>query len=454
MANYGRRSFLRDSVLAGGAVFGLEGLITLGALGEATGSAAAVKKGAVGYGPLAPAAAVNTGEVLIALPEGFQYTVFSRAGDPMSDGRVTPPLHDGMAAFADGSNIRLVRNHEVGGAAAFGARPYDLLAGGGTTTIVVDPVTRLPLRSFASLSGTVRNCAGGPTPWGSWISSEETTAGVASTPAFNVAHGYNFEVPVSANSEVAPVPLKAMGRFSHEAVAVDPATGIVYETEDSGDAGLYRFIPDQKGKMSSGKLQMLAVKYRPNYNTKTNQRLGRRLLCVWVDIDDADPDLEAGAPSVFAQGAAKGGAVFDRLEGCWYGDGSIFINSTSGGNAQKGQVWRYTPYGDKQGYLTLLFESPGISVLNKPDNICFTPRGGIVLCDDGDSAGEQRLHGLTQRGQIFDFAINVIPGRETVEWAGATFSPDGQTLFANIQTPGYTFAIWPKPGYAWADGAL
>ncbi|HKY06453.1 MAG TPA: alkaline phosphatase PhoX, partial [Blastocatellia bacterium] len=100
------------------------------------------------------------------------------------------------------------------------------------------------------------------------------------------------------------------------------------------------------------------------------------------------------------------------------------------------------------GELTLIFESTSAELLDGPDNICVSPRGGLVVCEDGRT--DNYIRGLTRAGQIFDLAKNIIPGAERNEFAGATFSPDGETLFVNIQTPGITFAIWGP----WDDGAL
>jgi len=404
------------------------------------------------YGPLAPMASLNTGETFLALPEGFSYTVFGRTGEPMTDGRPTPERHDGMAAFAVGGELRLVRNHETGRgptpAAGPPERSYDRLAPGGTTTLVIDPATRLPTRHFVSLSGTLINCAGGPTPWGSWISCEETTAGPSR--GFEQPHGYCFEVPAASDGPVDPVPLKAMGRFIHEAVAVDPETGIVYLTEDRLSAGFFRFLPDRPGELpAGGRLQMLAIRGQEGYDTRTGQRQGQELPVRWVEIGDPDPALAEQEPGiVFYQGAIAGGATFGRLEGAWYGHGRIYINSTNGGDAGLGQVWAYRR-GRRGGTLRLLFESPSAEVLQAPDNLCVSPRGrGLVLCEDGE--GDQYLRGLTRDGRIFDLARNVVPGYEGAEFAGATFSPDGSILFVNIQTPGLTFAIQGP----WRSGAL
>ena len=455
---------MRRSAITGGA-FSLQGLVARNFLEPSNRSdlIATVANGA--YGPLSPARSRNTGETLLALPEGFNYTVIGKAGAAMSDKSPTPRGHDGMAAFAGKDHIRLVRNHEINnrtGTAgiAFGskAHAYDGLAGGGTTTLLVNPATREIIKDFVSLSGTLQNCAGGPTPWDSWISCEETVLGKAKLTdaqgknlgSFDQNHGYCFEVPALADSQAAPVPLKQMGRFVHEAVAVDPATGIVYETEDQGAAGFYRFIPNKKRRLAEGgRLQMLAIKDQPKYDTRIKQKAGASLPVVWVDIDDPDPaEADTQPRAVYNQGLAKGAATFARLEGCWFGHKRIFFNSTSGGDARLGQVWEYLPVDKSSGHLTLVFESPAANILDMPDNICVSPRGGLVLCEDGRE--EQMIRGLTRKGQVFDFAKNVVQGFERMEFAGATFSPDGETLFVNIQTPGLTFAIWGP----WKRGAL
>jgi len=407
-----------------------------------------------GYGPLAPSRTVNTGEALLHLPDGFACTAFGRTGAPMTDGRPTPPAHDGMAAFQVGSEIRLVRNHEVvappgqGRALAPAEVSYDPAASGGTTTLVIDPRRRVAVHEFVSLSGTHTNCAGGPTPWGSWLSCEETTAGPAS--GCEKPHGYCFEVSARANAPVVPVPLKAMGRFIHEAVAVDPASGIVYLTEDRFEAGLYRFIPSTPGQLGAGgRLEMLGVRGRPRYDTRTGQQPFLQLPVTWVPILNPDPsDAESNSGAVYQQGIVSGGATFTRLEGAWFGGGALYVDATIGGDQRLGQIWEYHPGADG-GMLRLGFESTSAAVLNRPDNLCVSPRGkGLVLCEDGE--GVQFLRGLTREGRIFDFARNAVPGSEHQEFAGATFSPDGRTLFVNVQIPGVTFAIWGP----WRRGGL
>ena len=408
------------------------------------------------YGPLAPVLDDETGLPLLLLPEGFRYRSFGWTGDPLNDGTATPGAHDGMAALPAGHGVtRLIRNHEVGeNADAFVAGlAYDQKAGGGTTTIEFNTLTGQVGAMWPSISGTIRNCAGGATPWGSWLTCEETTIGPAASNDLTLPHGYIFEVP--AFGTASPVPFKPMGRFSHEAVAVDPATGIVYETEDQGStSGFYRFLPNVPGQLAQGgTLEMLGIDGTPGYDTRTGQTAAW-LPATWVEIPVPDPATPA-TNSVFSQGLALGGARFARLEGAWYGQGRIYFVSTSGGNVGQGQIWEYDPAGDR---LRLLFESPSAAVLNAPDNLCVSPRGGLVLCEDG--GGQEFVHGLTTDGTIFRFAQNnvVLDGERNgivgdfkgSEFAGATYSPDGKWLFVNIQSPGISFAITGP----WGSGAL
>ena len=459
-----RRSFLRRSALLGGAAAIAPSLAGLVSCAEplAPFDATGVRPGSNreltgGYGELEPVKRYPE----ISLPRGFHAERLSVRGDIMDDGIRVPQALDGMGAFAMGGNIvRLVRNHELrdtaGTATPFAANAYDAKGPAGTTTLEVevraDGAATLR-RQFASLSGTFVNCAGGITPWGSWITSEETVAGTGA--GWTKNHGYNFEVPASADGPVTPVPLEDMGRFAHEAIAVDPATGIVYETEDRNPSGFYRFIPDVPGNLAAGgKLEMLAVKGAPKYDTRRGQTVGVVHEAIWVPI--ANPNSDAPTISsgfVFDQGFALGGAQFARLEGCWYGDGGIYFDATSGGEANAGQIFKYTPTSAHGGELVMIYESPSLGVLKNPDNVCVSPRGGIVLCEDSD--GPNFVRGLTRSGEVFDFVRNNI---NDAEWAGACFSPQGQTLFVNIQgstsstsdTFAATYAIWGP----WTPGAL
>jgi secreted PhoX family phosphatase len=463
-----RRQFVTRSAFAAGATTIGGGLFD--ALVARAAYAAAPERGrGTGYGRLTPA-----GDDL-ALPPGFQYRVISTEGDPMDDGFPAPKAMDGMGAFGlPNGNILLVRNHEdnedpnrlrsrpAGSTSSsagilnsiletdYGPRAfaYDTYAGGGTTTLEVEPHGRRRLVSqHWSLVGTLRNCAGGVTPWGSWLSSEETllNGSPTATSGFAQNHGYNFEVPINTppGAPAEPVPLRQLGRFSHEAVAVDPATGIVYETEDQGDvSGFYRFVPNARptkpGDLAAngGVLEMMKVRNVNRYEAGIGQHVGHTVDVEWVPIGNPDPNpvganIEAfpGSPNtvagsaVFKQGYDQGGIRFRRLEGCWYNGGRIYFVSTNGGEMGFGQVWVHDPVAST---LTMIFESPHHDVCDGPDNCCTTPQGGLVVCED--AGGTQFLRGISLTGEIFDLARNL---RNTIEFAGVCFSPDGQTLFVN-----------------------
>lgn len=430
-----------------------------------------------GYGRLRPVRDLADGEVRLHLPEGFRYRSFGAAGERLPGGGVVPGSHDGMAAFPgpDGTAI-LVRNHEVDGpVGAFGdpARAYDRMAGGGTVTLRVTREGEV-LAISPSLTGTVRNCSGGPMPWGAWISCEETVDGPDVTGAGNARltrkHGYVFEVPLKGVASARPI--RAAGRFSHEAAAYDPATGTLYLTEDNyhHPSGLYRYVPPQDparaGRLlDGGKLQMLAIDGEPNADLSTGHRVGTAFVATWVDIDDPDPSLPAGTSRAEAgravgdQGRAAGAAGFARLEGAVHHQGTIYFVSTQGGDPDpdheppdgfgdgRGQVWAYET---RSGALRLVYQSPRAAALDLPDNVTVSGRGTLVLCEDGD--GDNYLRGLTRNGEIFDFCrLEPVPGDPGAEFAGTTFGPGGHTLYVNVQAEqGRTVAIWGP----WQRGAF
>ncbi len=411
-----------------------------------------------GFGPL-----VSDANGVLDLPDGFSYNIISRAGDQMSDGLYVPALPDGMAAFPgpDGTTL-LVCNHEVNVGApatsgAFGVG-HDLLAAtgadrlydpgtgeapclGGTTTLVYDTGEQELVRRHLSLAGTLRNCAGGPTPWGSWITCEETTLRQGEVTSRD--HGFNFEVPARADVGLFdPVPLTAMGRFNHEAVAVHPSSGIVYETEDRGDGLIYRFLPNQPERLQlGGRLQVLSVQGRPSLDTRNWEEAlvvpGDVLNVEWLDIDEVlspNDDLRY-------RGFESGAARFARGEGMWYGNAAIYFACTNGGRTEAGQIWRYVPHENEgqpgtAGQLELFIEPNDSELVENCDNVTVTPWGDLILCEDGPD--EQFLVGVTPGGELYHFGRNAI---SSSEFAGATFSPDGSTLFINIQHDGLTLAI-------------
>ncbi len=418
------------------------------------------------YGPL-----VQDPAGIFDLPEGFTYKVISRAGEAMSDGLFTPDKPDGMATFPGSrGRVILVRNHELmpsqqgpfgpdgalAGKAAAG-KIYDpgngnLICPGGATTLVINEASLEVERSYLSLAGTLNNCSGGPTPWGSWISSEEIVVD-AGTSIYQKSHGYNFEVPASEEIALAnPVPLKAMGRFRHEAVGVDPRTSIVYQTEDLDDGLIYRFIPDVPGQLSrGGRLQALAIKGQRSFDTRNWQKkafpLNEPLEVEWISMEHVD-----GPDDLRFRGFRLGAAVFARGEGMWFQDNACYFACTSGGRKKLGQIFRYTPSlfegtareEDQAGTLELILEPESSAIARWGDNLTVAPWGDLIVCEDNPSP---YLFGLTPDGRLYKLGRNT--GFES-ELAGCVFSPSGRTLFVNIQQAGLTLAIQGP----WEEGAL
>ena len=460
-----RREFLRSATGVTLGFLGLRRFVGPSALAQDYQNEAGL------YGPLVP-----DPNRIFDLPQGFSYRIISRMGDVMSDGFRTPGAPDGMAAFAgpDGK-VLLVRNHELEPQQTFEGpfgvdrhlqsklndqQLYDAGGGrlphmGGTTTLLYDPETRKVERDYLSLAGTARNCAGGPTPWGSWITCEETEDKRAAeddeVENFNERdHGYNFEVPARADMRLAdPVPLKDMGRFRHEAVAVEPFSGIVYETEDQGDGLIYRFLPNEYGKLhSGGRLQALAVRGAKSCDTRNWAQTGEPKIAVgetlaveWIDMDAID----SPEGDLRTRGAEKGAACFARGEGMWYGNKEVFFACTSGGVSQTGQVFRYVPSphegtpreSDEPGTLELYLEPNNTHLLEYCDNLCVAPWGDLVLCEDG--VDYNYLRGVTPQGRVYTVGNSAYHLHS--ELAGVCFAPNHPTLFVNLQRPGLTLAV-------------
>ena len=475
MVQLDRRTFLKGAAATAG----------VAALGGPFQGFARVAQGASAkpsFRDLVPIADERDDVVRLWLPEGFQYRSFHDTTTPveLDDETLLPGRHDGMGAFAgEGGNSVLIRNHEVNGpvpAFSAAAPTYDTMTGGGTTTIESTPTGEV-VASNASLAGTQMNCAGGRMPWGAWITCEETVNGPDVGPDFtgasNIAltqpHGFIFEVPV--DGEASAEPIRSAGRFAHEAAAFDPGNGILYLTEDnfSFPSGFYRYIPpsnpmDDGALADGGQLQMLKVDGIDNADLAAAQPRRATYPVVWVDIDDPAPSFPytpgVQAPTtnneairyVSLQGLAQGAAGFSRLEGAAYDEGVVYFTSTQGGGAAGGgpnpivdgwgtgfgQVWAYKI---EEQVLQLIYQSPGRGTLDFPDNVTTSPRGTIILCEDHDQ--DNFMRGLSRGGQITSIALNRMAGRFGDEFAGSTFSADGDTLFVNIQASrGITFAIW------------
>ena len=460
------RPHRRDLIAGSAAALAFTGLARNARAQTAVGAETYVNQ-VVGYGPL-----IRDPNRLLDLPEGFSYQVISQAGDTMDDGLFVPGQFDGMGCFPlDGPRIALVRNHELGSSSGLHrnlgpggfhqerlglldpAKGYDTYKDGrplpgGTTTLIYDLETRRTVRQFLSLAGTSTNCCGGHTPWGSWLTCEETEA----TPAdADVAreHGYVFEVPAAATGLTEPVPLKAMGRFDHEAVCVDPRTGILYLTEDKADGLFYRFIPKTPGKLiKGGRLQAMAFRDARGSDSSNNETriwsVGDWREVVWIDMED----VESPAGDLRQRGHAAGATLVSRGEGIFWGEGELYMTATAGGPIKRGQILRYVPSrfegspGERlrPGRLQLFVESTDEKTINMGDNLCVAPWGHLVVCEDNYSADiRNHVKGVTPDGRLYTIARNVFTGNS--EFAGAVFSPDGQVLFVNIQYPGITFAI-------------
>ncbi len=458
-----RRHFLKTAAALS---LGFTGLRTfLSGRDEAVGETGS---GSTPFGPLQP-----DPEGIFDLPEEFDYQIISRVGEEMEDGFLVPHRADGMAAFpaSNGSGrTLLVRNHEVSrdagaGEGAFGKRLkrlkkldsdafYDARTTkspclGGTTTLLYDTDQQELIRQHLSLVGTLRNCAGGPTPWNTWISCEETVHTAGDT--LRKDHGYPFEVPARPEPQLAePKPIKAMGRFNHEAVAVHPKSGTVYQTEDRVDGLLYRYLPHKPGHLQQGgRLQALAIAGSRSMDTRNWDRKrvseGKALPVEWIDLEQ----IHAPEDRLRYRGYEKGAARFARGEGMWFGNDAVYFACTNGGPAKRGQIWRYTSDPNnpsagsgKAGQLELFVEAEEGGLLNNADNLTVSPWGDLIVCEDSD--GEQNLVGVTPDGKLYHFARNAMSNSEL---AGSTFSPDGSTLFVNIQHEGLTLAItgpWQK----------
>jgi secreted PhoX family phosphatase len=408
-----------------------------------------------GYGPLVPDPAGR-----LALPEGFRYRVLAEQGvTRLESGEPSPSDPDGAAAFPspDGSGTVLVSNHEIREEEPFKVPHvdgfvYDSDARGGTTTFDVSADGSV-VRQYVSLAGTMQNCAGGRTPWNTWLSCEETER------VLGKPHGYVFEVdPFDQEANRDPRPIKALGRFPHEAVVVDPDTFQMYQTEDARkpNGGLYRWtppadalplgkgslraLPDDAGILEA--LRALTMDGRHVADLAEATEIGTTYQVEWVQV----PDRDAARRSVRKQLGDDQVTRGRKLEGMWWGEGGAYVVSSFArqeegeAGTHDGQVWFLDP---RARTLTLYLRfaatrDPKVQ-MDGPDNITVSPYGGVLIAEDGK--GRPHLMGATPGGEVFELAQGGGPEATEGEFCGPVFSADGTTLFANLQGPGLTFAI-------------
>lgn len=364
-----RRSFLRSTAAA-------SGLALLGSarfMSEAEASTESV------YGPLAPPDTNG-----ISLPAGFTSRLIARTGEPVANtGYLWHPNPDGGATFstADGGWTYVSNDESSNGA-------------GGASMIGFDADGNI-VDARRILGGTSRNCAGGITPWGTWLSCEETFDGLV------------WEVDPTGTE--APKAHPGMGRFNHETAAIDPVGELIYLTEDRGDGGLYRFRPNDWGDLSAGTLEVM---------TEVDGVTG------WAVVPDPAGTTIDTRKQVPTMRPFRGG------EGAWF-QGNCLYFTTKIDNI----VWRYSTYDQS---LDAIYDIAAASspVLKGVDALTMAPSGELFVCEDG---GNMELIVLAEDGTLGPF---LQLSTAFSELTGVAFSPDGARLyFSSQRNPGETFEV-------------
>ncbi|MEU5216088.1 alkaline phosphatase PhoX [Streptomyces sp. NPDC020807] len=362
-----RRSFLR------GAVIGTSAAAFGGSLWHGAAFAAPAQPGAGPYGALGAADANG-----IMLPAGFTSRVIARSGQTVTGTSYTwHNAPDGGACFVDGTGWIYVSNSEInpsGGASAVRFNSSGTVTG-----------------AYRILSGTRQNCAGGATPWNTWLSCEEVSLGYVyeSNPWGGTAYRRD-----------------AMGRFKHEAAAADPVRKVIYLTEDETDGCFYRFIPTTWGNLSSGTLQVFKA------STATSGTF------TWQNVPDPD-----GAPTT-TRNQVSGAKRFSGGEGCYYANDTVWF-TTKGDN----RVWQVNL---AAGTYELAYDdslvSGGGAPLTGVDNVTGTSSGDLFVAEDG---GNMEICVITPDDVVAPFLR--ITGQSSSEITGPAFSPDGRRLYFSSQ---------------------
>ncbi|CAM5423270.1 hypothetical protein SROCM77S_02874 [Streptomyces rochei] len=361
-----RRTLLRTAVVGGSAVLG-------GALWRGAAHAAPAQPGSGPYGALGAPDANG-----IRLPAGFTSRVIARSGQKVAGTSYTwHNAPDGGACYADGTDWIYVSNSEInpsGGASAV------KFSSTGTIT-----------SAYRVLSGTRQNCAGGRTPWNTWLSCEE------------VDRGYVYETDPWGVK--AAVRRDAMGRFKHEAAAADPVREAVYLTEDVSDGCFYRFRPTTWGDLSAGTLEVLVA------------GSGTSGPVTWAKVPDP-----SGATATRNQ--VSGAKRFNGGEGCYYADDTCWF-TTKGDN----RVWQYDAAARtiELAYDDSLVTS-GTAPLTGVDNVTGSSSGDLFVAEDG---GTMEICVITPSDVIAPFLR--VDGQSGSEITGPAFSPDGTRLYFSSQ---------------------
>lgn len=363
-----RRNFLRGAIVTGSAA-ALGGTLWRGAA-----YADPAQPGAGPYGALGTADGNN-----IRLPAGFTSRVVARSGQTVPGTSYTwHNAPDGGACYADGSGWIYVSNSEINPSGGAGAIRFS--SAGAITG------------AYRILSGTRQNCAGGSTPWNTWLSCEE------------VSLGYVYETDPWGVG--AAVRRDAMGRFKHEAAAADPVRRVIYLTEDETNGCFYRFTPTTWGDLSSGTLQVLRAGSAASGSF------------TWATVPDPD-----GSPAQ-TRDQVSGAKRFNGGEGCYYADGSVWF-TTKGDN----RVWRVDPAAStyELAYDDSLVSGGG-APLTGVDNVTGSSSGDLFVAEDG---GNLEICVITPDDIVAPFLR--VGGQSGSEITGPAFSPDGSRLYFSSQ---------------------